>query len=250
VSLLKSDREADPAGAVVVWIAQVPEFRETLPALEALLDAREIERASRFRFPEDRARFVVGRGLLRHGMRRYAPQVPATFEVAYSSLGRPLVPAEYEAPRFSISHTHDLVALAFTSGAQTGVDLEFMKPPVDLLELAERILSEEDFHAFEAFPHVERQLAFYRAWTRKEAYLKARGEGIGTGLQDVSVSFTAETTSPVTDRRDASATAWRLHMLPVPEEYMGCVACDEAARRVTCLSVRMEKGEASLEPIP
>jgi len=244
-----SDRETDPASAVVVWIACVPELHEALPALEALLDARECERADRFRFAEDRARFVAGRGLLRHGLRRYAPQVPATIEIAYSSLGRPLVPAEYEAPRFSISHTHDLVALAFVTGAQAGVDLEFMKPPVDLLELAERILSEEDFLIFQAFPHVERQLAFYRAWTRKEAYLKARGEGIGTGLQDVSVSFAAEATTSVTDRRDASATAWRLHTLPVPEEYMGCVACDESTRTVACFSARMEKGETRLEPL-
>ena len=244
-----SDRDADPAGAIVVWIARLPELRGELPALEALLDPRELERAGRYRFPDDRARFVVGRGLLRLGLRRYAPQVPATLELAYSSLGRPLIPAGHEAPGFSISHTRDLVALAFTNGVQVGVDLEYMQPPVDLRELAERILSEEDFRAFEAFPHAEKQVTFYRAWTRKEAYLKARGEGIGTGLQDVSVSFTKETTTPLTDRRDASSTAWRLHMLPLPEEYMGCVACDEAARPVACFSALVEKGAVRLEPI-
>ncbi len=249
MSLTPTDREADPAGAIVVWIARVPELRESLPALEALLDAGEVERAGRFRFPEDRARFIVGRGLLRHGLRRYAPQVPATLEITYSNLGRPLVPSEYDAPRFSISHTRDLVALAFAHGAQAGIDLEFMKPPVDLLELAERILSEEDFRTFQAFPHVERQLAFYRAWTRKEAYLKARGEGISTGLQEVSVPFSAEATTPLTDRRDTTATTWRLHTLPLPDDYMGCVACDEVARPVACFSVRMETGEVRLDAL-
>jgi len=234
---MMSDREADPAKAVVVWIARVPDFRDELPALEALLDAHERERAGRFRFPEDRARFVVGRGLLRHGLRRYAPQIPATLEIAYSNLGRPFVPVEYEAPRFSISHTRDLVALAFAADAQIGVDLEFMQPPVDLLDLAERILSEEDFRTFQTFPPVDRQLAFFHAWTRKEAYLKARGEGIGTGLQDVSVSFTKETTSGLTDRRDASSASWRLHTLPVPDDYMGCVACDEGERPVVSFAV-------------
>ncbi len=243
-----SDREVDPAGAVVVWIARLPELREELPALEALLDAGERNRAAQFRFADDRGRFIVGRGLLRLGLRRYAPEVPAALEIAYSSLGRPLIPGDYDAPRFSISHTHDLVALAFASGAQAGVDLEFMKPPVDLLELAERILSEEDFQAFLAFPHVERQLAFYRAWTRKEAYLKARGEGIGTGLQDVSVSFGAEAITQVTDRRDVSMTTWRLHTLPVPQEYLGCVACDEVERPVIYFSARVEKGEVVLTP--
>ena len=246
---MMSDREVDPASAVVVWIAHIPDLREDMSALEALLDAGERERAGRFRFPEDRARFIVGRGLLRHGLRRYAPQIPATIEIAYSNLGRPFVPAEYEAPRFSISHTRDLVALAFAHGAQLGIDLEFMQPPVDLLDLAERILSEDDFRTFQAFPHIDRLLAFFRAWTRKEAYLKARGEGIGTGLQDVSVSFAAEATSSMTDRRDASSTSWRLHTLPVPADYMGCVACDEAARPVESFSVRMDQGEVRLEPI-
>src|SRR5271156_6556350 len=110
--MTSSDREADPASAIVVWLAHAPDLQDELAGLEALLDARERERAERFRFPEDRARFVVGRGLLRHGLRRYAPKVPATIEMAYSSLGRPLVPAEYEAPRFSISHTRGLGALA------------------------------------------------------------------------------------------------------------------------------------------
>ncbi|HEX4140166.1 MAG TPA: 4'-phosphopantetheinyl transferase superfamily protein [Candidatus Methylacidiphilales bacterium] len=243
-----SDREVDPASAVVVWLANVPELQDELAGLEALLDPRERERAESFRFAEDRARFTVGRGLLRHGLRRYAPKVPPAIEMAYSSLGRPLVPAEYEAPRFSISHTRDLVALAFAAGAQAGVDLEYMQPPVDLLELAERILSEEDLHAFVSLPRHERLPAFFRVWTRKEAYLKARGEGIATGLQDVSVSLAAEAVILVTDRRDSSSTAWRLHSLPVPAEYMGCVACDEATRPVSCLSVRMEKREVRLEP--
>jgi len=246
---MTSDHEADPARAVVVWIARIPQLREDLPALEALLDAGERERATRFRFPEDRARFIVGRGLLRHGLRRYAPQIPATIEIAYSNLGRPFIPAQHEAPRFSISHTRDLVALAFADGAQIGVDLEFVHLPVDLIDLAERILSEDDFRTFQTFPHVDRLLAFFRAWTRKEAYLKARGEGIGTGLQEVSVSFAAEAISRMTDRRDASSAAWRLHTLPVPADYMGCVACDETARPVGSFAVRMEQGEVRLEPI-
>ena len=249
MSTTLTDREDAPDAALVVWIARVPEFREELPALESLLDPREVERAGRFRFPEDRTRFVVGRGLLRHALRRYAPQIPATLEIAYSNLGRPFIPAEHEAPRFSISHTRDLVTLAFADVAQVGVDVEFIQAPVDLLDLAERILSEDDFRTFQTFPPVERQLAFFRAWTRKEAYLKARGEGIGTGLQDVSVSFAAEAASPVNDRRDESSASWRLHMLPVPDDYMSCVACDEAARPVASFAVRMNKGELRLKPI-
>jgi 4'-phosphopantetheinyl transferase len=245
VSTIMSGHEVDPARAVVVWLAQLPQLRDSLPALEALLDDRERERAAKFRFAEDRARFVAGRGLLRHGLRHYAPQVPV--ELVYSSLGRPMLPGGHEALQFSISHTRDLVALAFANGAQVGIDLEYMQAAVDQLELAERIMSEDDFRAFALLPHGERKAAFYRVWTRKEAYLKARGEGIATGLRDVSVSFTAEATASLTDGRDAGSTGWRLHALSLPEGYAGCVACDAAKRPVLCFSAWPENGNVRLK---
>jgi 4'-phosphopantetheinyl transferase len=246
---MKYECAGDTATSSVVWIAHLSNLRQALPGLEALLDRRELERAARFRFPEDRARFIAGRGLLRHGLRRYAPRLPATIEMSYSNLGRPFVPAAHDAPRFSISHTRDLVALAFADEAQVGIDLEYMKPSVDMLELAERILSEDDFETFQALPPSDRLAAFYRVWTRKEAYLKARGEGIATGLREVSVAFTAEATSVVADRRDSSTEKWRLHALPVPEDYMGCLACDEADRPVACFSAQVENGEVRLEAV-
>jgi 4'-phosphopantetheinyl transferase len=240
---------ADPATSAVVWLAHLSDLRPALPGLEALLDRREQERAARFRFPEDKARFVAGRGLLRHGLRRYAPRVPASIEMTYSSLGRPLISAAHDAPHFSISHTRDLVALAFAAEAQVGIDLEYMKPSVDMVELAERILSEDDFKSFQALPHSERLGSFYRMWTRKEAYLKARGEGIATGLRDVTVSFLPELTSPLVDRRESASACWRLHALPIAEDYVGYVACDEPDRPVACFSAQVLNGEVQLEPV-
>jgi 4'-phosphopantetheinyl transferase len=244
-----TERDDNPDAAVVVWIARLPELRDSLPALEALLDATERQRATRFHFPEDRARFIAGRGLLRLGLRRYAPEVPASLEITYSTMGRPLIPTEHGAPSFSISHTRDLVALAFTNNAQVGIDLEYMHPTLNIVELAERILSEEDFRTFQAFPHRERQLAFFRAWTRKEAYLKARGEGIATGLQDVSVSFSPEKTTTLADRRDTSAPGWRLQRVPVPDDYMGSLACDVPERMMKCFRAGMSKDDVVLEPL-
>jgi 4'-phosphopantetheinyl transferase len=237
----------DPTRAVVVWLAHFPQLHEALPALETLLDARERDRAGRFRFPEDKARFIAGRGLLRHALRRYAPQAPAGLELTYSPLGRPLVPGQLETPNFSISHTHEMVALAFAHGAQVGIDLEHFDAKHDALALGERIMSEDDFPAFAALPDAEKAAAFYRVWTRKEAYLKARGEGITSGLREVSVPFTEGATTLVADRREPAATHWLLHALPVPNDYAGCVACDEPTRPVVCFSVRTDTGELKLD---
>jgi 4'-phosphopantetheinyl transferase len=235
-------------GSIVVWMAQVSHARDSLPSLEPCLDLHDLRRAAQFRFPEDRARFVLGRGLLRKCLGRYLGQAPETIELAYTDLGRPFLPQD-ESIQFSISHTHDLVAIALTAQARVGIDLEFVQAPVDLPELAERILSADDLRIFHALSSEERVTAFFRTWTRKEAYLKARGEGISEGLQQVSVTFGLDESAAVTDARDESAArTWRLHPLPVATDYMGSLACDDADKCLDFHLVHLEKGEVILDP--
>jgi 4'-phosphopantetheinyl transferase len=237
------DRREHLDGAVVVWIAQVSAIQDSLPFLEFCLDRHDRERAMRFRFPEDRARFVLGRGLLRKCLDHYLQQTPEPIEFAYTDRGRPILPHD-ETIQFSISHTHDLVAIALTAHARVGIDLEYMQPNLEPLELAERIFSEKDLRTFQALPQHEAPAAFFRAWTRKEAYLKARGEGIAEGLRLISVSLGREETNPLTDAREESvAQTWRLHTLPVPTDYMGSLACDAPDKRIDCNFVRFTNNE-------
>ncbi|HEV3272139.1 MAG TPA: 4'-phosphopantetheinyl transferase superfamily protein [Candidatus Methylacidiphilales bacterium] len=240
---MKPHRREHLAGSMIVWIAQVSKARDSLVFLEPCLDGRDRERAARFRFAEDRARFVLGRGLLRKCLGRYLEQTPETIELATTDRGRPVLPHD-ETVQFSISHTHDLVAVALTADARIGIDLEHMKLPPDLPDLAKRILSEEDFQAFQALPGSETPAAFYRAWTRKEAYLKARGEGIAEGLRQISVSLGPEKTGVIRDARDKTAEqTWRLLALPVPADYVGSLACDDAGKRLECAFIHLDKSE-------
>jgi len=238
------------AGHVIVWIAHVSKARDSLSFLEPCLDDRDRERAARFRFSEDRARFVLGRGLLRKCLGHYLQRTPETIELAVTDRGRPVLPHD-ETVQFSISHTHDLAAIALTAGARVGIDLECVQPRLDLVELAKRIFSEEDLQTFQALPGGEAPAAFFRAWTRKEAYLKARGEGIADGLRQISVSLGAEQTGSLQDARDESAArTWRLLTLPVPADYMGSLACDHADKQLECAFVRLNKGEVIRDPLP
>jgi 4'-phosphopantetheinyl transferase len=240
---MKPHRREHLAGHMVVWIAHVSTALDSLAFLEPCLDGRDRERAARFRFPEDRARFVLGRGLLRKCLGRYLQQTPEAIELATTDRGRPILPDD-ETVQFSISHTHDLVAVALTTGAQIGIDLEYMKPHSDLPELAKRIFSEEDLQTFLSLPDSEALAAFFRVWTRKEAYLKARGEGIAEGLRQISVSLGPEETSAIRDARDKSAARkWRLIALPVPADYVGSLACDDAGKRLECSFVHLDKSE-------
>jgi 4'-phosphopantetheinyl transferase len=126
-----------------------------------------------------------------------------------------------------------------------------VQPHWDLPELAKRIFSEEDLRTFQALPGREAPAAFFRAWTRKEAYLKARGEGIADGLRQISVSLGPEETGSIKDTRDeAAARTWRWFTLPVPADYRGSLACDHVDKQLECNFVHLNKSEIIREPLP
>ena len=217
--------------SIVVQLERIDPSSERLKIMEAWLDEAERERAARFHFPEDRARFAFGRGLAR----RYLSDIlsvrdPKLVKFALSDRGRPTL-ANDESIQFSITHSKELVAVAMTRNARVGIDLECMERKLNLEGLAERILSAEDFRGFEELPEQEKEAAFFRVWTRKESYLKATGEGITDALKEISVSMRAEEVSFIADGRDkAGAKKWRMHSLALPADYMGCVACDDVTK--------------------
>ena len=234
---MKDERREHLDRNVVVWMAQVSTSQDALPSLESCLDAQDRERAGRFHFPEDRARHVLGRALVRKILGHYLSQSPEKIDLACTDRGRPYFPGD-ETMRFSITHARDLVAVALTARARVGIDIEYMERKLHLKELAERILSAEDFREFEALPEEEKVAAFFRVWTRKEAYLKATGEGITDALKKISVSLRAEEIGTIADAREKDgARNWRMHSLSLPANYMGCVAC-EADRRIEAQQMR------------
>jgi 4'-phosphopantetheinyl transferase len=231
---------------ILVWIARVSQSDDAPDLLEPCLDAKDRERAARFHFAADRARFVLGRRLLRTCLARYLARAPETIELAYTPRGRPVL-ANDEKLQFSISHTQNLVALAVTDGARIGIDLEAVQPHPDLPDLAERIFSATDLATFNALPASAKMAAFHRVWTRKEAYLKARGEGIAERLGQVSVSMGPEQIPTLHDGGNIFyGERWRLFLLPLPAGYAGALACDDGHRAIEGAYVRIRQGE----PIP
>ncbi len=246
---MKDERREHLDGNVVVWMTEVSTSWDALPFLEPCLDAQDRERAARFHFADDRARYVLGRGLARNILGRYLARTPETIELAATERGQLYFPDD-ETMRFSITHARDLVAVALTTRARVGIDIEYTERKLNLEGVAERILSAEDFREFEALPEQEKVAAFFRIWTRKEAYLKATGEGITNALKEISVSMHAEEIGTIADARDAAgAKKWRMHALTLPTNYMGCVACDDAAKRMDFQRVRLDGSDVA-EALP
>ena len=199
-----------PLGArdVHVWRVRLEAARAS--ELWALLSREEQERASRFRFAENRHSYVVAHGMLRTILARYtgAPAHALTFSAA--EYGKPaLQPAPaLEMLDFNLSHSGDYALLAVSRGGAVGVDIERWNAEIEHLALAEHFFSPAERDALRSLAEAKDATVagFFAAWSRKEAYLKARGDGITNGLHHFDVSLLpGEHARLIDDRTDASA---------------------------------------------
>jgi 4'-phosphopantetheinyl transferase len=176
---------------VHVWMARTDLAGAEVARLCRTLSVDEIARAEQFRFDQHRVRFVAARGLLRTILAGYLSVAPADIIFEYGPYGKPfLTAAVCDAPiRFNVSHAHDIALYAITYGREVGVDVEFTRVDKEL-ETAEQLLSPMEQAVLQRMPAAKRRLAFFTCWTRKESYLKARGEGLSFPLDhfDVTVS--------------------------------------------------------------
>jgi len=212
---------------VVARLVRLTETGATPEHLESGLSGPDREQAARYRFPEDRMRFVLGRALLGKLLRHYLGYPAQVIELSHTAQGRPVLPRD-PAVQFSITHSRDLVAVALAIETLVGIDVQYVSPDIKLQALAERIFSDEDLKTFRALPAGEAPAAFFRAWTGKEAHLKARGIGLSGGLKEVPVIFHGA--EPAGD--ETMLPGWRLRSLPVPGDYRGHVAWNDPGKKL------------------
>jgi 4'-phosphopantetheinyl transferase len=176
---LSTDDDRTPLSARVVrvWRADLDRDGEAAEAEIALLAPEEVERAGRFRFARDRRRFVAGRVAQRRLLERYLGRAPDEVRFGYGINGKPylLGEGEQEGPTFNLANSDGWALIACTRGRMVGVDLEAISEVEDLAELAAYCMAPPELEAWRALTDGERLTGFHRLWTRKEAYLKARG---------------------------------------------------------------------------
>jgi 4'-phosphopantetheinyl transferase len=180
-----------PEDEIHIWRANLDLGPEVLNPLRITLDTAEQSRAARYHFPRDRNRFVACRGILRELLGGYLGSSPASIEFFYGTHGKPaLHSGDSRAIRFNISHSHGLAVFAFARGREIGIDLESIRPEFSGEEIAERYFSARELEELRALPPALRSEGFFLCWTRKEAYVKARGLGLQESLDSFSVSLT------------------------------------------------------------
>ncbi|MFK7977232.1 MAG: 4'-phosphopantetheinyl transferase superfamily protein [Halioglobus sp.] len=159
---------------------------ETLHALSHFLCAEEKEHQNHFGQQSLRDRYTFCRAILRWHLGTLLAADPAAIAISTNENGKPLLDTSAQTLHFNYSHSGDYVALAFNSAAEVGIDIEYTTRVRNFMGIAESYFSESEFAQMRAAPAAKQHALFYTIWTLKEAYLKARGEGIFAGLDNFS----------------------------------------------------------------
>src|SRR5262245_8950843 len=174
-----------------IWCEAADLLEHQLDDLSRTLSVDERARAERYAFRKDRDRFRARRGWLRSILARYVAVDPARLQFEYGVSGKPALGGLSVATklRFNLSHSGGLVVCAVTRGREIGVDVEQIQPAVARERVAEHFFSAREVATLRALPTAAQPEGFFNCWTRKEAYVKARGEGLALGLDRFDVSL-------------------------------------------------------------
>jgi len=225
-------------GVVHVWAACLDQPRASIEALAGTLAPEERVRSQRFVFDKDRDDFQVARGVLRTILARYQGEEPRRVCFRYGPNGKPLLAASPgETPiEFNISHSGRIVLCACALGRRVGVDVECHRPIQEMAAIVDRCLSAGERAGYRALPGDQQLAAFFRCWTLKESYLKARGEGLSRALDQLETSFLPGRALGLLrvcgDQQEAGL--WSFCPLPVDDGHTATLAVEGSDWRLAC----------------
>jgi 4'-phosphopantetheinyl transferase len=223
---------------VHVWRANLDQTPSQIQSFRHNLATDEQARAERFHFERDREHFIVARGVLRAILGGYLKRAPEGLSFCYGSHGKPALAGESggDAIRFNVSHSHGIALYAVTRGREVGVDLERIRFNLAVAEIAERFFSRREVAMLRTLPTEEQREAFFRSWTRKEAYLKARGEGLSSPLDQIDVSPASGKPDavPGTQPDSSEASRWTFQELAPAPGYVAALAVEGHGWRLAC----------------
>lgn len=191
-----------------------------LDRLNATLSPEERERAARFHFPLHRQHFIACRGMLREILSGYLEMAPAEVRFSYNSYGKPAT--EGSTVRFNVSHSGGWALFAVTEAREVGIDIERIDPRAAQDQIPERFFSPWEVAQLRSLPATQQTDAFFRCWTRKEAYIKARGLGLSLPLNSFDVTLAPG--EPAALLRGGGNYA--LEELPAPPGFAAAVAAE------------------------
>ena len=208
--------------SVQVWAVRLDDASVDLERGHDLLSPDERERAARFIFERDRRRYLVAHIALHEILSRYLAIEPARLSFDLGTNGKPKLPPALAASgiEFNLSHSNEMALLAVTLGHEVGVDIEHAREKFEFQEVAERFFTAKEVAAMRGLPSTLQRQAFFKCWTSKEAFLKAKGTGLSGALDEVEISLSSDGQVGIA----ANVPGWSLAKLDPIDSYESALA--------------------------
>jgi 4'-phosphopantetheinyl transferase len=223
---------------VHVWLASLRVSPEALKELELFLSPGERARANRFRNPRDRGHFVAAHGIAREILGRYAGMEPRGLRFETDRSGKPALgrTSGGKSLAFSMSHSGTAALYGVARDRNVGVDIELIDPSLVDEDVSKRLLSSPERAALDVLPPAARANTLFRFWTLKEAYLKARGDGLAIppSAIDVSAAPSGAPKMLAGGVGTEDGISWTLAVIPTLPGYAAAAACRGSGRRILC----------------
>jgi 4'-phosphopantetheinyl transferase len=227
-----------PSDEVHVWRLPLDEKTDHVERLLDTLAPDEVERANGFYFPKDRERFVIAHGMTRAILSDYLKVMPNELRFRYGPFGKPTLEGSTNKSdlRFNLSHSASLALLAVTRARELGVDLEYQEPKIASEDIAKRFFSGTEVKSLISLPKEMQTDGFFKCWTRKEAYIKAIGEGLSFPLDQFSVSVLPSELPGLLEvvGNPMERTKWAFWDLAVSSRYAAALVIEGSNVRLRC----------------
>lgn len=223
---------------VHIWRASLDAPAATVQRLRHTLAVDEVVRAARFAFAHDRDHFIMARGMLRTILGRYLQLRPSHLRFRYNPYGKPalMTGASREPLSFNLSHSNGMVLYAVTRQRAVGVDLEEVRAEPVCEHISKRFFTANEHDGLIAVPGPHRQAAFFTCWTRKEAYVKARGDGLSHPLDAFEVTVRPGDPPELLRTADdpAERQRWSLADLDPGHGFVGTLVVEGRSWKMNC----------------
>lgn len=223
---------------VHIWRIPLEQPAARVRQLLRVLSHDEQKKAECFHFDRDRRRFIVSHAALRAIVGLYLNVEPNLLQFQCETYGKPYLVEKFGggALRFNLTHSHELGLCAFTRKREIGIDLEYIRPMPDLEQISARFFSARENAALRVIPENQRLEAFFNCWTRKEAYIKAVGDGLSRPLDQFDVSLAPGEPARLlrVEGVPGEATRWSLDAFVPDAGYVAAVVVQGHDWQVRC----------------
>ena len=213
---------------VDIWLCDLKQLSSDINNFYSILSEDERERTDKLKVEDKKQQYIITRGALRQRLGLLTKIDPQDFIFDYLEHGKPVLAnnPQFADMTFNVSHSHDLALIAITQEQNIGIDIEKINRELKHDELVSRFFSKVEQTEFQTIPEANRAKAFCACWSRKEAFIKAIGDGVSYGLDTFDVTVDPENQTPEINLHKPSEDTWSALNLPINDEYMACLVSD------------------------